>query len=121
MKCIADAGAGASIGFGNVADTALRRVINDLGSIPQSIDPAALAEKSRDHFWFSPILKSELEGLTADLLVTPRTQDEVLQVISACARHRVPITARGAGTGNFGQSVPLAGGVLLDKIGRAHV
>ena len=114
MKSVADAGTGASIGIGNVADTALKRVITDLDRIPHSTEPATLAEKSRDHFWFSPILKSELEGLTADLLVTPGTQDEVLQVISACARHRVPITARGAGTGNFGQSVPLAGGVLLD-------
>ena len=93
---------------------ALAGLINDLAEVPHSLAPALLAAKSRDHFWFSPILKAELEGLTADLLVMPRSQDEVLQVISACARHRLPLTARGAGTGNFGQSVPLAGGVLLD-------
>ena len=92
----------------------LAGLISDLVNVPHSLAPALLAEKSRDHFWFSPILKAELEGLTADLLVMPRSQDEVLQVISACARHRLPLTARGAGTGNFGQSVPLAGGVLLD-------
>ena len=100
----------------SIGDTgaALAGLISDLADVPYSLAPALLAEQSRDHFWFSPILKAELEGLTADLLVMPRSQDEVLQVISACARHRLPLTARGAGTGNFGQSVPLAGGVLLD-------
>ena len=76
-----------------------------------------LAAKSRDHSWFSPILKEELEGLTADLIVMPRSKDEVLRVASLCAKFRVPITPRGAGTGNFGQAVPLAGGVVLDMSG----
>ena len=33
---------------------------------------------------------------------------------AACARRRIPITPRGGATGNYGQAVPLAGGVLLD-------
>lgn len=96
---------------------ALAALTRDLGEIPHSADPQLLVEKSRDYSWFSPILKAELEGLTAELVVTPRSQDEVLKTISACARHRVPITARGTGTGNFGQAVPLAGGVVLDMTG----
>jgi FAD/FMN-containing dehydrogenase len=89
-------------------------LVRELGSIPHSADPATLVEKSRDYFWFSPILIAELEGLTAELIVTPRDQDEVIRVASLCAKHRIPITARGAGTGTFGQAVPLAGGVVLD-------
>ena len=36
------------------------------------------------------------------------------RVAAACARHRVPLTVRAGGTGNYGQAVPLQGGVLLD-------
>lgn len=96
---------------------ALGALARDLGGIPHSAEPALLAEKSRDYYWFSPILKKELDGLTAELVVAPRTQDEVLEVAALCARHRIPITARGTGTGNFGQAVPLAGGVVLDMTG----
>jgi FAD/FMN-containing dehydrogenase len=35
-------------------------------------------------------------------------------VAAACAKHRIPVTVRAAATGNYGQAVPLEGGVLLD-------
>ena len=95
----------------------LGALVRDLGSIAHDSTPEVLVAKSRDHYWFSPILKQELDGLTAELVVTPHTQDEVLRVASLCARHRIPLTARGMGTGNFGQAVPLAGGVVLDMSG----
>ena len=93
---------------------ALAALARALGDIPHTGDADVLAAKSRDYFWFSPILKEELEGLTADLVVSPRTQDEAVHVASLAATHRIPLTARGRGTGNFGQAVPLAGGVVLD-------
>jgi FAD/FMN-containing dehydrogenase len=86
----------------------------ELGSIPHSNEAALVRQKSRDFHWFSPILKAELRPRHAELVVAPRTEAEVLQVASLCARHRMPLVARGAGTGNFGQAVPLAGGVILD-------
>ena len=44
----------------------------------------------------------------------PRDKADVMRIAAACARHRVPLTVRGGGTGNYGQAVPLAGGVVLD-------
>ena len=39
---------------------------------------------------------------------------EIQEVLRYCYANDIPVTARGAGTGNYGQAVPLHGGVLLD-------
>ncbi len=77
-------------------------------------DPAQVAKLSQDYHTFSPILQTQLAGKTGDLAIRPTTEAEVLQVAAACVKHRVPVTVRGAGTGNYGQCVPLHGGVILD-------
>jgi FAD/FMN-containing dehydrogenase len=89
----------------------------ELAGIALADDPGTLRQKSRDFFWFSPILKPELEDKRADLVALPANRDEVIRVAAACARHRIPVTVRGGGTGNYGQAVPLAGGVVLDLTG----
>ena len=69
---------------------------------------------SQDFYWFSPVLKRQLAGLRADAVVRPKTEDEIRAVVSACAVAGVPIVVRGSGTGNYGQCMPLHGGVILD-------
>lgn len=76
-----------------------------------------IARLSQDFSWFSPVLKRQLADKVADAVVRPRTEDEIRRVVALCAKLRVPITIRGAGTGNYGQSVPLHGGVVLDMSG----
>src|SRR5438045_9616918 len=49
-----------------------------------------------------------------DAVVQPATLSELERVVAVGVRQRVPITVRGAGTGNYGQSVPLYGGILID-------
>jgi FAD/FMN-containing dehydrogenase len=93
---------------------ALDRLIADLGDIPLVTEPRVVRRRSRDFFWCSPILNEQLDGKSADLIVAPRDEAEVIRIAAACARHRVPITVRAGGTGNYGQAVPLKGGVLLD-------
>jgi FAD/FMN-containing dehydrogenase len=93
---------------------ALDRLIADLGDIPLVTEPRVVRRRSRDFFWYSPILNEQLDGKSADLIVAPRDEAEVIRIAAACARHRVPITVRAGGTGNYGQAVPLKGGVLLD-------
>jgi hypothetical protein len=85
-----------------------------LGGIPCSIDPVEVRRKSRDYFAISPLLRRELMGKVADVVVTPRDKPELIGAIRAAVLHRIPITVRGGGTANYGQSVPLHGGVLLD-------
>jgi FAD/FMN-containing dehydrogenase len=96
---------------------ALDRLVADFGDIPVVTERNVVRRRSRDFFWYSPILKAQLDGKTADLMVLPRNEDDVVRIASVCARHRVPLTVRGGGTGNYGQAVPLEGGVLLDISG----
>jgi FAD/FMN-containing dehydrogenase len=76
-------------------------------------NPASLKAKSRDFFWYSPVLKARLDHVVADFAVAPRTEAELIEVLRVCFAHDVPVTTRGAGTGNYGQAMPLAGGCIL--------
>jgi FAD/FMN-containing dehydrogenase len=76
-------------------------------------NPVSVRAKSRDFFWYSPVLKARLDHVTADFVVAPRTEAEVIEVLRTCHAHQVPVTTRGMGTGNYGQAMPLAGGVVM--------
>ena len=86
---------------------------------------AAIRANSRDFFWYSPVLKDRLDQVVADFVVRPRSEAEVVEVLKVCYAHDVPVTTRGAGTGNYGQAMPLAGGCVmhlkhLDKVKEIH-
>jgi FAD/FMN-containing dehydrogenase len=74
----------------------------------------ALETLSKDFYWYSPVLRRQIEDKRADAVVRPRSQAELQAVVAACSRARVPVVPRGAGTGNYGQCVPLYGGVVID-------
>ncbi len=84
-----------------------------LSHIEVDENPVVIKSKSRDFFWYSPILKARLDHLEADFVVNPKTEAEVIDVLRVCYQHDVPVTVRGAGTGNYGQAMPLAGGCLM--------
>ncbi|MEB3178897.1 MAG: FAD-binding oxidoreductase [Nostocaceae cyanobacterium] len=89
-------------------------LIADLAGIEIITDVAQVAKLSQDYHTFSPVLVPLLEGKIGDLAVRPNNIDEVIKIAAACAKHRIPVTVRGAGTGNYGQCVPMYGGVILD-------
>lgn len=91
--------------------SALKR---DLDGIKLDDNPAIVQQKSRDFYWYSPVLKQQLDHVTGDLIVTPKNEAELIRVLAACHRHGVPVTPRGSGTGNYGQAMPLSGGVVLN-------
>ena len=85
-----------------------------IGDVPVEDDPKIFHRKSRDFFWFSPVLKTQLQDKLADVIAVPRNEADVMRIASAAARYRVPVTIRGGGTGNYGQCVPVQGGVVID-------
>ncbi len=48
-----------------------------------------------------------------ELVVFPRTTDEVAAIVKIAAEHGVPITGRGAGTGLSGGAIPREGGITI--------
>jgi FAD/FMN-containing dehydrogenase len=76
---------------------------------------------SRDFYWYSPILKRQLDDKTAELAVQPISVEEIERILACCYECNVPVTTRGAGTGNYGQAVPLHGGVVLDLVNMGHI
>ena len=78
---------------------------------------AELERLSQDRSDFSPILAPLLRGKHAQLVALATSTAQVLRVARACARAGVSLTVRGGGTGNYGQCVPLGGGVVLDLSG----
>jgi FAD/FMN-containing dehydrogenase len=83
--------------------------------------PEAVEQLSRDFYWYSPVLRKQLDGKIADLVVQPLNVEEVLSVMRYCQANDVPVTARGAGTGNYGQAVPLRRGIVLDLAGMDRI
>jgi FAD/FMN-containing dehydrogenase len=77
-------------------------------------DASQVAKLSQDYYHFSPILQPIFSDKRGDCVLRPASEAEVLQVAKACVQFQVPLTVRGSGTGNYGQAVPLQGGVILD-------
>ncbi len=88
-----------------------------LGDMKVIADPARCRQKSRDFYWYSPILKQRLDHVVADLVVEAACEADVIKVLAICHDHQVPVTVRGGGSGNYGQAMPLEGGVVLDLSG----
>jgi glycolate oxidase len=59
--------------------------------------------------------KDETENLhfLPDIVIKPRTAEEISGVMKICNAHKIPVTPRGAGTGLSGGALPHFGGVLI--------
>ena len=77
-------------------------------------NPQTVQRLSRDFYWYSPILKALLDDKVAEVVVQPISTDEILRLLTTCYERRIPVTPRGAGTGNYGQAIPLQGGVVIN-------
>lgn len=99
----------------------LKAFLQSIDGISCTQDSHTLSVKSKDYFWYSPLLQQTLSDKLGDVLVKPRDQAEVMRVASAACKNHINLTVRGGGTGNYGQCVPLEGGVILDITGLNRV
>jgi FAD/FMN-containing dehydrogenase len=89
----------------------LRRLLGDRNV---STEPRIRERSSVDGARLSPILTAQLPLGLADIVAFPTSAEQIGHAVAAAVRHGVPITPRGKGTGNYGQGIPMAGGLVLD-------
>ncbi len=95
-------------------DIDYQAIASQLSGMETTSDRDRLTKLSLDYYHFSPILEAQLQDKRGDLAVFPTTEAEVLQIAQICVTNKIPLTVRGAGTGNYGQCIPLQGGIILD-------
>lgn len=95
--------------------TALAAELRELlGDAAVSDEDAALERVSVDGSTLSPVIMEKLPLGRAQLVVYPPDAESIAVAVAAAVRHGVPITPRGKGTGNYGQAIPMSGGMVLD-------
>ncbi|MFN2581813.1 MAG: FAD-binding oxidoreductase, partial [Candidatus Dormibacteria bacterium] len=78
-------------------------------------DPMSLIDAGRD--WWPMALRWAMRGMVParpDVVVQPKSVEEVSGVLRACNDARVPVTVSGGRSGVCGGAVPLHGGVVVD-------
>jgi FAD/FMN-containing dehydrogenase len=97
-----------------VTDSLKAELRSLLGPAAVLDDEQNRASASADWAHMSPVLSPLLPGGVADVVVKPRDAAGIAAAVGAAHRHRVPVTVRGQGTGNYGQAIPLYGGLVID-------
>ncbi|WP_292836168.1 FAD-binding oxidoreductase [Microbacterium sp.] len=94
---------------------ALEADLNDLlGTRGVSSDMRQREKASVDGARMSPIISELLPLGVADLVAFPTTAEQIAAAVALAVHHGVPVTPRGKGTGNYGQAIPMRGGLVVD-------
>lgn len=85
-----------------------------LGDDGVTTDHRVRERVSVDGATMSPLILELLPLGLADVVAFPTSAPQIAQCVAAAVRHGVPVTPRGKGTGNYGQAIPMPGGLVLD-------
>lgn len=83
---------------------ALKRFQRELNARDFHLHPHTLERYAGDK-WFAAHMP--------DAVALPRRTETVSRILAFASRHRIPVTARGAGHGYVGGCVPMKGGIVL--------
>lgn len=86
-------------------DLAKRKSLARLANLQPIVDPAELVTYEMD---------AGLEAGHPDGVVFPRTASEIAQIVNWANEQRVPLIARGAGTGTSGGAIAHLGGLIVE-------
>jgi alkyldihydroxyacetonephosphate synthase len=88
--------------------------LDRIGDVPVLTDPEARRERALDTYWKAAALARDGRGLLPDVVVRPRTAQEVADTLAAAADEGVAIVPRGGGSGSQGGAIADAGEIMLD-------
>ena len=97
----------------------INQIARELGAIvghdQVTTDKAKRIEQASDWSWMSKYLLSKNEELPiADLVVSPKSTEEVSKVVALANEYRMPVIPRGGGSGTQSGTFALYGGIALD-------
>lgn len=76
----------------------LNFIAKALAPVETSVDQTVVRRKSRDFFWFSPILNEALNSRFGDIVAMPSTVDELRHCLSVAWERDMPVVPRGGDT-----------------------
>jgi alkyldihydroxyacetonephosphate synthase len=101
------------------AEAALSAALGDAAVITA---PADMDAYTADTYW--PALAAKAAGTPLarpDVVVRPRTEEDVATALAVADRHRVPVVPWGGGSGTQGGALAVHGGIVIDLRSLAEV
>src|SRR5437660_727887 len=81
---------------------AFRQIVGDKHIVMDEESLRQYGHDETEHLYYLP-----------QIVLKPRTAEEISAVMRICNQHGIPVTPRGAGTGLSGGALPQLGGVLI--------
>lgn len=108
-------------GFVSIKPSVMKELAALVGESQIVTSDQELDTNSKDCYWYSPVLKDRLDPRKGAAVVRVKDAEMLREVLALAYAHDVPVTVRGGATGNYGQCIPLCGGIVLDITGMDRI